>query len=92
MEVEIKLRLASAATHAKLADALRQHGNYRATLEQENFFFDGPNRELVACRHALRVRFYDGNRKAVITVKVGAGWLAAVGLVGFWAAHVPSVQ
>lgn len=41
-----------------------------ARCHQENYFFDGSNRELEATRSVLRVRFYNNNDKAVITVKV----------------------
>jgi len=40
---------------------------------QENYFFDGPDRELNSRRVVLRVRFYDTDKKAVITLKVRAG-------------------
>ncbi len=69
MEVEVKLRLTDAAAHAKLAEALQP--GYRATYQQENFFFDGAQQELSSRRVVLRVRFYNGDQKAVITVKVG---------------------
>ncbi len=37
---------------------------------QENYFFDGAGRELNSRRVVLRVRFYNGNARAVITLKV----------------------
>lgn len=37
---------------------------------QENFFFDGPGRELNSKRVVLRLRFYDSDKKAVLTLKV----------------------
>lgn len=41
---------------------------------QENFFFDGAGQELSSRRVVLRVRFYNQDQKAVITVKVlGSG-------------------
>lgn len=67
MEVEVKLRLADAAAHAKLAAALQP--GYKTTHQQENFFFDGTGQELSSRRVVLRVRFYDVDKKAVITVK-----------------------
>lgn len=67
MEVEVKLRLADANAHAKLAEALRP--GYRTTHQQENFFFDGAGQELSSRRVVLRVRFYNHDKKAVITVK-----------------------
>jgi hypothetical protein len=69
MEVEVKLRLADAAAHASLAAALA--AARRATHQQENYFFDGAAQELSSRRVVLRVRFYDKDAKAVITVKVG---------------------
>ena len=41
--------------------------------EQENFFFDGAQKELSSQRVVLRVRFYNVDHKALITVKVGEG-------------------
>ena len=41
----------------------------RATHHQENFFFDGPAKELSSRRGVLRVRFYDTDRRALITLK-----------------------
>ena len=38
---------------------------------QENFFFDGPNKELNSRLVVLRLRFYDTDKKAVLTLKVG---------------------
>lgn len=67
----MKLRLAGAEAHAKLAAALAPH--YRTTHEQENFFFDGTAQELSSHRVVLRVRFYNKDRKAVVTLKVGGG-------------------
>lgn len=126
MEVEVKLRLADAGAHAKLAAALQP--GYKATYQQvgapagaawvhawccsggrvgaawvpcvgvawgggsggvavnrlpshpvnltspppprqENFFFDGAAQELTSNRVVLRVRFYNRDAKAVITVK-----------------------
>lgn len=67
VEVEVKLRLPDAAAHAKLAQALQP--GYKATFQQENFFFDGAQQELSKERVVLRVRFYNGDQKAVITIK-----------------------
>lgn len=68
MEVEVKLRLAGPEAHATLAAALAPH--YRTTHKQENFFFDGPNQELSSRRVVLRVRFYNKDKKALVTLKV----------------------
>ncbi|KAL4444307.1 hypothetical protein ABPG75_012044 [Micractinium tetrahymenae] len=67
VEVEVKLRLADAAAHGKVAEALRP--GYRTTHQQENYFFDGAAQELSSRRVVLRVRFYNQDKKAVITVK-----------------------
>lgn len=40
---------------------------------QENYFFDGPNKELNSRLVVLRLRFYDKDKKAVLTLKVGLG-------------------
>lgn len=45
-------------------------GLLRHTVLQENYFFDGPNRELNSKRVVLRLRFYDTDKKAEITLKV----------------------
>ncbi len=37
---------------------------------QDNYFFDGPNRELNSRRVVLRLRTYNGDQKATITLKV----------------------
>lgn len=49
-------------------------------LLQENYFFDGPNRELNSRRVVLRLRFYDVDKKAYITVKVGCSGPGFAGL------------
>jgi len=67
MEVEIKLRLPDQDAYNRVGEALRAH--HRGGFEQENLFFDGPNRELNAERVVLRLRLYDGNKKAVVTLK-----------------------
>ena len=41
-----------------------------ATHKQENYFFDGPAAELNSKCTVLRLRFYDVDKKAVITIKV----------------------
>jgi hypothetical protein len=41
-----------------------------APRRQENYFFDGPSRELNGRLVVLRVRFYDTDKKAVLTLKV----------------------
>jgi len=68
-QVEVKLRLPDAAAHAAVAAALGGPAARKATHHQENFFFDGPGKELASQRAVLRVRFYDTDRRALITLK-----------------------
>jgi inorganic triphosphatase YgiF len=77
--VEVKLRLPDAAAHAKVVALLA--ASRQAVHDQENYFFDGPGQELGKRWVVLRLRFYNGDEKAVITLKVGgclvwvyAGW------------------
>lgn len=67
-QVEIKLRLPDRATYDKVAQLL--HGSLKAEHDQENYFFDGPNKELSSKRVVLRCRFYNKDKKAEITCKV----------------------
>ena len=66
-EVEVKLRIPDAASYDALAQALIPC--FKQAHEQENYFFDGAGKELSSKRVVLRLRFYDTDRKAVITVK-----------------------
>jgi len=67
MEVEVKIRLPDRAAYDKVAAALGS--SLQAVHEQENHFFDGSNQELSAQRCVLRLRFYNVDKKAVITIK-----------------------
>eukprot|EP00884_Botryococcus_braunii_P016348 jgi/Botrbrau1/3397/Bobra.0337s0036.3 len=67
MEVEIKLRLPDRASYEKVADLLK--GTLKAVHDQENYFFDGPNKELSSQRVVLRCRFYNKDAKAEIACK-----------------------
>lgn len=67
MEVEVKLRLPGRDAHDAVAAALADAAI--ATHEQENFFLDGPNKELTSKRAVLRVRFYDVDKRALVTLK-----------------------
>lgn len=67
MEVEVKLRLPSAEAHARVAELLA--ANHAVTHQQENVFFDGAKGELSSKRVNLRLRFYNGDGKCVVTVK-----------------------
>ncbi|CAD7701859.1 unnamed protein product, partial [Ostreobium quekettii] len=67
MEVEIKINLLSQESHAKVASALG--ADHVAKYEQENFFFDGCEGELSSQRATLRVRIYNRDEKAELTLK-----------------------
>lgn len=70
MEVEVKLRLPNKAAHDAVAAALVASGNkHIATHEQENFFLDGPSKELSSRMAVLRIRFYDVDKRALVTLK-----------------------
>lgn len=66
-EVEVKLRIPDAACFAALRDMLLPC--FRRAHEQENCFFDGASQELSSRHVVLRLRFYDVDRKAVMTMK-----------------------
>jgi uncharacterized protein YjbK len=78
-EVEVKLRLPDAAAARAAADALFAGGDrakpsaVRATLAQENYFFDGAGGELGKERCVLRLRFAlsssSKEETAVLTLK-----------------------
>ncbi|PNG89502.1 hypothetical protein TSOC_015320, partial [Tetrabaena socialis] len=75
--VEVKIRLPDRASYDKVAAALlasQPGGAARvASHAQANHFFDGPNRELNDRRVVLRLRTYNGDQKATITIKAGRG-------------------
>jgi adenylate cyclase class IV len=66
-EVEVKLRIPDSASFAAVKDVLLP--SYKITHDQENHFFDGAQQELSSQKVVLRVRFYGGDQKAVITCK-----------------------
>ncbi|KAK9908936.1 hypothetical protein WJX75_004941 [Coccomyxa subellipsoidea] len=68
-EVEIKLRLPSKEAHDRVAHELRS--SFRETHQQENYFFDGKNGELEKQRMVLRCRFYNHDKRAIVTLKGG---------------------
>lgn len=70
-QVEIKLRLPSKEAHDRVAAELA--GSFREEHAQENFFFDGGERELSSQRSVLRCRFYNHDKRAIVTLKVGHG-------------------
>lgn len=65
--MEVKLRLHSAADHDRVALLLADR--QRATYAQENYFFDGANAEFSSRRTIVRVRLYNTDEKATLTVK-----------------------
>ena len=73
-QVEIKLRLPNKEAHGKVQKALEK--SHRVQHAQENIFFDGTQGELDSAHRTCRVRFYNGDKKAVITSKVRAPWHA----------------
>jgi hypothetical protein len=86
-KVEVKLRLGGQADYERLASLLAPGAG--PVYQQENVFFDGPASELNARRVVVRVRLYNKDQKATLTVKVprragGAVWLRGRGLRGRW--------
>ncbi|KAG2441861.1 hypothetical protein HXX76_003469 [Chlamydomonas incerta] len=72
MEVEIKIRLPDRAAYDKVGAALAAAPGGKGRLAshaQANYFFDGPNRELNSRRVVLRLRTYNGDQKATVTLK-----------------------
>lgn len=67
MEVEVKFRLPDAEAHQKVATLLAS--SHEVTHAQENVFFDGKQKELSSTRSVLRLRFYNGDQKCVVTLK-----------------------
>lgn len=59
MEVEVKLRLLTAAAHLRLATLLAPF--HLKTLHQRNLFFDTPQNDLSLRRAVLRLRFLGNN-------------------------------
>ena len=73
LQVEIKLRLPNKEAHDKVADALKD--SYIETHDQENFFFEGSEKELSKAKLSLRTRFYGVDKKCQITMKVCTSYL-----------------
>ena len=65
----MKLRLGDAGGHARVAELLAPQ--CAGTFLQENFFFDGASAELSSRMSVLRLRFFNRNERAVLTLKVG---------------------
>lgn len=70
MEVEVKLRLPDAAAHQRLSEALAPR--HLRTHLQDNLFFDGAGGELSSRFAVLRLRFYDGDTRCVLSLKARA--------------------
>lgn len=66
-EVEVKLRIPDSASFAAVKSLLLPC--FKTVHDQQNHFFDGKNGELSSQRIVLRIRFYNGDHKAVITCK-----------------------
>ena len=66
--MEIKLRLPNKEAHDAVAAQLKD--SFRETHQQENFFFDGVKGELSSQRVVLRCRFYNKDKRAIVTLKV----------------------
>lgn len=65
--MEVKLRLQSKSGHDSLVALLSD--SIQKVYEQENFFFDGSEGELSGKRCIMRLRFFNVDEKAVLTVK-----------------------
>lgn len=63
----MKIRLDDALAHQKVAALLAS--NHQVTHLQENVFFDGAQQELSSKRAVLRLRFYNGDQRCVVTLK-----------------------
>lgn len=68
MQVEIKLRLKDETAHQRVAEALRPH--LITTHKQENIFYDGSEKELSKERVIIRTRFYNTDKRCLLTIKV----------------------
>ena len=66
--MEIKLRLPNKEAHDVVATQLQD--SFREMHQQENFFFDGIKGELSSQRVVLRCRFYNKDKRAIVTLKV----------------------
>ncbi|KAL2338444.1 hypothetical protein Fmac_012890 [Flemingia macrophylla] len=67
MEVEVKLRLADADAHRRVTAILSPF--HTVTHRQQNLFFDGAASELSERRAILRLRFYNGDERCVVSLK-----------------------
>jgi len=63
----VKIRLADASAHQKVAALLA--ASHQVTYLQENVFFDGAAQQLSSARMVLRLRFYNGDERCVVTLK-----------------------
>ncbi|CAM6099877.1 unnamed protein product [Calypogeia fissa] len=67
MKIEVKLKLSGLEAHEKVATVLKPY--HSVAHMQENFFFDGANKELSSRKSVLRLRFYDVDKQCVVTYK-----------------------
>lgn len=72
----MKLRLSKEA-HDKLFSLLASEQKH--LYRQENFFFDGVSQELTSRRCVMRLRFFNSDEKAVITVKAKMNVVDGIG-------------
>lgn len=68
VQIEIKLRLQDEGAHRLVAEALKPH--LKETHKQENIFFDGSERELSSKKVIVRTRFYNTDKRCLLTIKV----------------------
>jgi len=73
----VKLRLLTREDHKKAKDLFGT--NYVKTYDQENFFFDGSQKELSSNYQIMRIRFFNKTEKAVLTVKGRASLSDGIG-------------
>lgn len=69
MEVEVKIRLPNKEAHAAVRAHLGGPEACKAVHEQENLFFDGPNKELSSQRAVFRLRFAGGTCRPCLKEK-----------------------
>lgn len=63
----MKIRLDDASAHQKVVALLTAH--YQVTHLQQNVFFDGAQQELSSKNMVLRLRFYNGDERCVVSLK-----------------------
>ena len=77
VECELKFRVAGPREHARLRSLLRKRGARReGKYDEENFRFHGPGKS--TRRTTLRLRFFDGGPRGVLTAKGPAKFVGGV--------------